>query len=49
VISSDSSPVHAAPRGDLRAFERPLERRRDVAFRVTARLVDGDDEAQART
>jgi RNA polymerase sigma-70 factor, ECF subfamily len=38
--------VQAALRGDLRAFERLVERHRDVVFRVATRLVGSDEEAE---
>jgi RNA polymerase sigma-70 factor, ECF subfamily len=41
--------VRAALGGDLRAFERLVERHRDVVFRVIARLLDDDAEAEDLT
>jgi RNA polymerase sigma-70 factor (ECF subfamily) len=42
----DQPLVQAALRGDLHAFERLVERHRDVVFRVAARLVGSDEEAE---
>jgi RNA polymerase sigma-70 factor, ECF subfamily len=42
----DQPLVHAALRGDLHAFERLVERHRDIVFRVATRLVGSDDEAE---
>ena len=41
--------VRAARDGDLRAFEQLVERHRDVVFRVVARLVADDAEAEDLT
>jgi RNA polymerase sigma-70 factor (ECF subfamily) len=38
--------VRAALGGDLRAFERLVERHQDLVFRVTVRLVGSDQEAE---
>lgn len=46
MISQDDSLVHAALAGDLRAFERLVERHRDVVFRVVARIVGSEQEAE---
>jgi RNA polymerase sigma-70 factor (ECF subfamily) len=50
-VSSDPDQplVRAALAGDLRAFERLVERHRDVVFRVIARLLDDDAEAEDLT
>jgi RNA polymerase sigma-70 factor (ECF subfamily) len=50
-VSSDPDQplVRAALAGDLRAFERIVERHRDVVFRVIARLVADDAEAEDLT
>jgi RNA polymerase sigma-70 factor, ECF subfamily len=45
----DQPLVRAALGGDLRAFEQLVERHRDVVFRVIARLVDDDAEAEDLT
>jgi RNA polymerase sigma-70 factor (ECF subfamily) len=45
-IDPDKAFVQAAVHGDLHAFERLVERHRDVVFRVTARIVGSDDEAE---
>jgi RNA polymerase sigma-70 factor (ECF subfamily) len=42
----DQPLVQAALRGDLHAFERLVERHRDIVFRVAARLVGSDEEAE---
>jgi RNA polymerase sigma-70 factor (ECF subfamily) len=42
----DQPLVHAALRGNLHAFERLVERHRDIVFRVAARLVGSDEEAE---
>jgi RNA polymerase sigma-70 factor, ECF subfamily len=50
VFSDPDQPlVRAALAGDLRAFERLVERHRDVVFRVIARLLDDDAEAEDLT
>jgi RNA polymerase sigma-70 factor, ECF subfamily len=41
----DDQLVHATLTGDLRAFERLVERHRDVVLRVAARIV-GDEDAE---
>jgi RNA polymerase sigma-70 factor (ECF subfamily) len=47
VTSDPDQPlVQAARGGDLRAFETLVERHRDVVFRVTARIVGSDGEAE---
>jgi RNA polymerase sigma-70 factor, ECF subfamily len=50
-VSSDPDQplVRAALSGDLRAFERIVERHRDVVYRVIARLVADDAEAEDLT
>jgi RNA polymerase sigma-70 factor, ECF subfamily len=50
-VSSDPDQplVRAALGGDLRAFEQLVERHRDVVFRVVARLVADDGEAEDLT
>jgi RNA polymerase sigma-70 factor, ECF subfamily len=45
MTASDPELVRATLRGDLRAFERLVERHRDVVLRVAARIV-GDDDAE---
>jgi len=45
----DQALVRAALDGDLQAFEQLVERHRDVVFRVVARLVAGDQEAEDLT
>ena len=42
----DQPLVRAAIAGDMHAFEQLVERRRDVVFRVVARLVASDQEAE---
>jgi RNA polymerase sigma-70 factor (ECF subfamily) len=42
----DQPLVRASLAGDLQAFERLVERHRDVVFRVVARLVPSDHEAE---
>ena len=42
----DTPLVHAALTGDLAAFEQLVERHRDVVFRVSARIVGSDEEAE---
>jgi RNA polymerase sigma-70 factor (ECF subfamily) len=50
VFSDPDQPlVRAARGGDLRAFEQLVERHRDVVFRVVARLVESDQEAEDLT
>jgi RNA polymerase sigma-70 factor (ECF subfamily) len=45
----DKPLVDATLRGDLRAFDTLVERHRDVVFRVTARIVGSDEEAEDAT
>jgi RNA polymerase sigma-70 factor (ECF subfamily) len=45
MTASDDHLVRAALAGDLQAFERLVERHRDVVLRVAARIV-GDDDAE---
>jgi RNA polymerase sigma-70 factor, ECF subfamily len=45
----DQPLVRAALAGDLQAFEQLVERHRDVVFRVVARLVASDQEAEDLT
>jgi len=45
----DQPLVRAALDGDLQAFEQLVERHRDVVFRVVARLVASDQEAEDLT
>ena len=42
----DQPLVRASLSGDLQAFERLVERHRDVVFRMAARLVGSDEEAE---
>ena len=42
----DQPLVQATLQGDLRAFDTLVERHRDVVFRVTARIVGSDEEAE---
>jgi RNA polymerase sigma-70 factor (ECF subfamily) len=42
----DQALVQAAQRGDLRAFERLVERHRDVVFRIAVRFAGSDDQAE---
>jgi RNA polymerase sigma-70 factor (ECF subfamily) len=50
VTSDPDKPlVQATLRGDLRAFDTLVERHRDVVFRVTARIVGSDEEAEDAT
>jgi RNA polymerase sigma-70 factor, ECF subfamily len=45
-LDPDQPFVRAALSGDLRGFERLVERHQDLVFRVTARLVGSDEEAE---
>ena len=49
MIRPDHSCVQATLSGDLRAFDTLVERYRDVVFRVTARILGSDEEAEDAT
>ena len=46
VSDPDQRLVEATLRGELHAFDTLVERHRDVVFRVTARIVGSDEEAE---